>query len=479
MISAMVIWAVYNPAAALSAEDDQVFVDMINQIRTAPYDYAIGLDYLPEDLIAKGILPETRYESYSLDEDLSATAADESHAMAETESQLMAGEDITEPEELPVHRLTASTGGVVSFFNFMTRETAFKIVIDYLFKEELDNNTFNHILSEEYANVGIAISAGKVGSGNAWFVAICLGSAELVSEIQMLNLINQVRADPENIWKYLEFDQTEAFNLNANISSLFDSDNVYKPLFFDASLSASAQAQSFYILNEMYLEEALSETQTALERAKYYEYEGDVVQEPFLSAYSSPEENGLSVDSLFLWLIEKELEKWPDSPVAFLTDFQDVGSSIAFLPGGEIYDWDTSVLYFVMGKKDPNTSNDESSSSSNNDDDDDEMSRIYGILFEDIDGDDLYAPGEELRQQTVTVSVYMDDVDEMQEYQRVVTDNAGHFSIPLETNRQYNFTATITIEEENVQVPWEGNDGDYSITSDQFVKLVYVRSPAP
>jgi hypothetical protein len=73
----------------------------------------------------------------------------------------------------------------------------------------------------------------------------------------------------------------------------------------------------------------------------------------------------------------------------------------------------------------------------------------------------------------------MDDVDEMQEYQRVVTDNAGHFSIPLETNRQYNFTATITIEEENVQVSWEGNDGDYSITSDQFVKLVYVRSPAP
>jgi hypothetical protein len=418
-------------------------------------------------------LPETRYESYSLDEDLSATAVDE--------SQLMAGEEISASEETeqPVHRLTASTGGVVSFFNFMARDEAFKIVIDYLFKEELDNNTFDHILSEEYANVGIDISAGKVGSGNAWFVAICLGSAELVSEIQMLNLINQVRADPENIWKYLEFDQTEAFNLNANISSLFDSDNVYKPLFFDASLSASAQAQSFYILNEMYPEEALSETQTALERAKYYEYEGDVVQEPFLSAYSSPEENGLSVDSLFLWLIEKELEKWPDSPVAFLTDFQDVGSSIAFLPGGEIYDWDTSVLYFVMGKKDPNTSNDESSSSSNNDDDDDEMSRIYGILFEDIDGDDLYAPGEELRQQTVTVSVYMDDVDEMQEYQRVVTDNAGHFSIPLETNRQYNFTATITIEEENVQVSWEGNDGDYSITSDQFVKLVYVRSPAP
>jgi len=449
IISVMVFWGVYNPAVALSSEDDQSFLDMINQIRTTPYEYAIDLGYTPEFLIAKGIGSKKTFEDYTLDESLTA--------MAENESQLMAGEEIPEPEEPPVHRLTASTGGVVSFFNFMPRDTAFKIVIEYLFKKELDANTFDHILSEEYSHAGIAISAGKVGSGNAWFVAIRLGSAELVSEIQMLNLINQVRADPKNILEYLEFDQTKASNLNANISSLFDSDNVYKPLFFDASLSASAQAQSFYILNKMYPEEALSETQTALERAKYYEYEGEVVQEPFLYAYSSPEENGLSVDSLFLWLIEKELEEWPQSPVVFLTDFQDVGSSIAFLPDDED-EIDVSVLSFVVGKKDPNTSNDESSSGS--DDDDDEMSRIYGILFEDIDGDDLYAPGEELRQQTVTVYNA-----EMQEIETVVTDNAGHFSIPLKTNRQYSFTATI----EDVPLTWY-EDG-LLITSDQFVKL--------
>ena len=431
MISAMVIWAVYNPAAALSAEDDQVFVDMINQIREAPYDYAIGLDYTPEDLIAKGILPETRYESYSLDEDLSATAADE--------SQSMAGEDIKEPEEPPVHRLTASTGGVVSFFNFMTRETAFKIVIDYLFEEELDTNTFDHILSEKYAYAGIAISAGKVGSGNAWFVSIWLRSAELVSEIQMLNLINQVRDNPENIWEYKQLNKAQAFALNSNIIDLLLTE--YKPLFFDASLSASAR-------------EHLSETQTDLEMYDYHGYQGEIVQASDVEIRSLTEEDGRSVALLFESLLfSYELIDWPSSYVVFLRDVQDVGSNITYQSGDNKIG--SSVLSFVVGKNESTTSSDENIDSNN-----DEYSKIYGVLFSDNDGDGLYTPGEELIQKTV---IAYDD--EMQAVETAVTDNAGHFSMKLKTNRQYRFVATI----DDVLVEKEG----VFITSDQFVKLVY------
>ena len=443
----MVIWAVYNPAAALSAEDDQSFLKMINQIREAPYDYARDLGYTHEELIKKEIGPETAFASYTLDEGLTVMAETESHSAS---------------EEPPVYRLTASTGGVVSFFNFMTRETACKIVIDYLFKEELNTNTFSHILSEEYSYAGIAISAGKVGSGNAWFVAIRLRSAERVSEIQMLNLINEVRSNPKNIWEYTKLTQAEAYKKNSDIPDLIYSE--YKPLFFDASLSASARAHSDYELNGTYPDDLL-ETQTALERAASYGYEGDVVQEA-LNAYSVPEKNGLPVDSLFRWLIRKELEEWPQNTVAFLNDFQDVGSSIAFLPDDEV---DLSVLSFVVGKNEPNTSNDEGCSSNN-----DQMSRIYGVLFSDNDGDGFYDPEEELIQQDVTVSVHVDGVDEMQKLKTVRTDNAGHFSMTLETNRQYNFVAAI---DENVQVAWDGNDGNLFITSDQFVKLVYTPTP--
>jgi len=438
MILAMVIWAVYNPAAALSAEDDQSFLNMINQIRKAPYDYARDLGYTHEELIEKEIGSETAFASYTLDEGLTVMAETESHSAS---------------EEPPVYRLTASTGGVVSFFNFMTRETAFKIVIDYLFKEELNTNTFSHILSEEYSYAGIAISAGKVGSGNAWFVAIRLRSSERVSEIQMLNLINEVRSNPKNIWEYTKLTQAEAYGKNSDIPDLIYRE--YKPLFFDASLSASARAHSDYELNGTYPDDLL-ETQTALERAASYGYEGDVVQEAFLDAYSLPEKNGLSVDSLFRWLIRKELEEWPQSPVAFLNDFQDVGSSIAFLPDDEV---DLSVLSFVVGKNEPNTSNDEGGSSNN-----DQMSRIYGVLFSDNDGDGFYDPEEELIQQDVTVSVHVDGVDEMQKLKTVRTDNAGHFSMTLETNRRYSFTAII----EEIQV-----SRDIFITSDQFVKLNY------
>jgi hypothetical protein len=368
----------------------------------------------------------------------------------------MADEDITETEEAPpVHRLTASTGGVVSFFNFMTREEAFKIVIDYLFKEELDNNTFDHILSEEYAYAGIAISAGKVGSGNAWFVAISLGSAERVSEIQMLNLINQVRDNPENIWEYTDLTQAEVNEPNI-LSELIYGDYKYNPLFFDASLSDSAKAHSFYTLNEVYQEEDLSETHTALERAKYYKYEGEAVQEFAVGKYFLTEDDDRSVYKFFLSWIEKELKESPPcSAVVFSKNFQDLGSNIAFESGGGVYDYDISVLSFVVGKNEPTTSNDESSSSDN-----DEKVKIYGVLFSDNDGDGLYAPGEELIQKTV---IAYDDA--MQAVETAVTDNAGHFFMTLEPNRQYRFVATIDdvlVEKESV-----------FITSDQFVKLVY------
>ena len=435
----MVIWAVYNPAAAISAEDDQVFVEMINQIRKDPYGYAIGLEYTHETLTDKGIWPDTRFAPYTLDEGLTV--------MAETESQKMAGEVISQAEEPPVHRLTTSTGGVVSFFNFMTRETAFKIVIDYLFKEELGSNTFDHILSEDYSYVGIAISAGKVGSGNAWFIAISLRSAELISEIQMLNLINQVRSNPENIWGYTNWNREEVLNQKPALFDLVACE--YKPLFFNASLSASA-----------------SEAEAAPETDAYHGYEGEIVQESEVDVLCLTEEDSRSVEFLFSSLIYYELIGWPLSPVTFLTDFQDIGSSVAFQPGDGI---DTSVLSFVVGRNDPNYSDDENSTSN-----DDQMSKIYGILFSDNDGDGFYAPGEELIQKDVTVSVYADDVEGMKELKTVRTDNAGHFSMTLETNRQYNFVAAI---DENVQVAWDGNDGNLFITSDQFVKLVYTPTP--
>lgn len=464
IISAMVIWGVCGPAAALSSEDNQTFLDMINKIREDPYTYAVDeLEYDSESLIANGIGPDTKLDldPYTLDENLTAMAADE--------SELMAGGEILETTK-PVHRLTASTGGVVSFFNFMSQDTAFKVVIDYLFRNELDTNEFNHILSNKYAYAGIAISAGTVESGNAWFVAINLGSSALVSEIQMLNLINQLRSNPKNIWEYTELNHINAHELNSNIENLTSSGNKYKPLFFNASLSASAQeAHSFYMPEE-------PEPQTPLERAIDYGYEGEAVEEYFLPVLpSTEEEDALSVDSLFLSLIQQELEKWPQSPVpvVFLKDFQDVGSNIS-QPGEDIED---PLLSFVVGKNTlTNTSNDENTSSNS-----DELSRIYGILFEDKNGNDRYDPGEEIIQQTV--KVYVDD--EMQEpHKTAVTDNAGHFFMELEANHQYDFIATL---EENVPVIWKGYVEDQNgwwyedknenttkiITSDQFVNLCY------
>jgi len=278
----------------------------------------------------------------------------------------------------------------------------------------------------------------------------------------MLNLINQVRHNPDNIWKYTSLDRAEAYILNPNIVYLGDRDNGYKPLFFDASLSASAQARSDYELNGTY-PQGLSEAQTDLERAAYYDYNGEFAQEYALTMKkinTSTEKNSPSVNEFFQWLIQKELEAWPQSPVAFSVDFQDIGSNMATQSGeisGEIYD--LSVLSFVVGKNGQNTSSDDNSTISTA-----QNPKIYGVLFSDIDGDDLYDPDEELAQQTVTAWVHTDGVEGMEEVKQVATDNAGHFSMELEANRKYLFVATIG----EVSV-----SKDLFITSDQFVKLGY------
>ncbi|WP_041279355.1 hypothetical protein [Desulfobacula toluolica] len=430
IILAMVFLGVHGASLAESSENKETFLDVINQIRTAPFSYALSLGYDSEFLVKSGILPETQFEPYAADDFLTAIAADD--------NGLMTGEETLASKKKPVHLLTAETGGVVSFLNFMSLDTAFKIVIDYLFRKELDTNKFHHILSNAYSYAGIAISPGRVGGlGNAWFVAIRLGSSELVSEMQMLNLINQVRSDPWKILDYSELNSAEVFNENQSVLYLFT--NNYQPLFFDASLRAASGAHSFYVFHGAYPEPS---GDTPLERAAFHGYEGGFVQESALIVnFLKEEEGGASVDTLFSSLIRNELKIWPLGSAVFLKDFQDAGSSISFGVGADI---DVSVLSFVAGKKIS---------------DNEQISRIYGVLFSDNDGNGLYSPGEELIQQTVKVYA-----EEMQAVKNVITDNAGHFSMTLDSNKQYSFKATI----EDVPVTQE-----IFITSDQFVKLVY------
>lgn len=423
IISAMIIWGVYGPATAFSSEDNQYFLEMINKIRAEPHIYARDeLDYDPEYLNANGIYVGKKLAPYELDAELTARA--------EHESKVMAGEEgLASEEKPPIYRLTATTGGVVSFFNFMTQDAAFKIVIDYLLKKEIDAKVFDHILSEAYSHAGLAISAGNVGSGNAWFVAVSLRSSELTTEIQMLNLINQVRSNPEYIWEYRDFNREETLAQKPNLIDSLTS--AYTPFFFNAALSASA-----------------SKIEVDPESGAYHGYEGEI-QVSKVGIPCLAEEASRSVDFLFSALMHRELFDWPRINVTFLKGVQDIGSSVAFQPGDK-NKISTSVLSFVLGKTDQNAG-------CGNDCDHNQTSRVYGVLFQDNDENGLYAPGEEILQEIVTA--YDDD---MEVVQTAVTDNAGHFSMALDSSRQYKFTATIN----GVAFSW-----DFPIISGQFVKL--------
>jgi len=434
IILLVILFCVCRSALAFMSENEASLLDLINQIRTAPFAYALALGYDQEFLAEMDILPETQFEPYLMDEYLCSSAADSNYSLT--------GEDKEPVEKLPVHLLTAETGGVVSFFNFMPVEVAFKIVIDNFLRKELETSNFQYILSNVYSYLGISIKAGALENRmNAWFFAVNFGSSTLKSEVQVLNMINQVRSEPWKVQAYIDRKIIDLYHENLNVLYLLR--RKYSPLFLNASLHASAQANSFSVLYETYSEATVF---TPLERAMDNGYKGGFVQESVVDAAYEKDNLISCVNTVFSTLILDEFKTWPEGAAVFSSDFQDIGPGLSLRSGD---DFDRAVLSIYVG-----------TDMDIKEDDVQQISRIYGIIFSDIDQNNVYSPGEEIvRENVVIYGEYLEPI------KSVVTDNAGHFSVTLESNKKYFFRA----ESEGFSVTKE----ILLTASDQFVKLVY------
>ncbi|WP_139168962.1 hypothetical protein [Desulfobacula phenolica] len=432
---AIIIFCVCSFSSAETSGNQSSLLGLINQIRTAPFSYALSLGYDTEFLKEKGILPDTALEPYVMDESLSSGAADEN---------IFVDEKSTAAEENgQVHLLTVETGGVVTFLNFMSSDIAGKIFIDYLFKQELENKNFQYILSSDYAYVGFSIKSGVTEAQmNAWFFTIRLGSSVLKSEGQVLNLINQVRSEPWKVQAYLDKELIEIFYENWNVFHSLGRE--YSPLFFDSSLHLSAVAGSFYMLNGIYPEPLLF-PMTPSERSVHYGYNGPSVLESVVEVACEKDNTVACVNKIFSSLVLNEFKAWPAGATVFSSEFQNAGLGISLCSEKEF----DMVLTLDVGIGVNDT--------------DEQNSRIYGILFWDNDENSLYTPGEEIARETVMV--YDEDLNPLKS---VVTNNAGHFSITLESNKNYFFSS----EPEGSSVSEK-----IFVATDKFVKLPCIPHP--
>jgi len=449
------------PAAADITEPDRFVFDLINQYRAAPFEQARALGYDPGFLQEKGIAPETVFASYTLDEELcsAATAANARAAAAEAD-----------PDPVPpVRRRMAQTGSVFSFFHFMPIESAGRIFAENLFKTELETGEFAFVLSDTFQYAGIGADPGVVMASqmNAWFFTLTLGSFERVSEMQILNLINQVRADPALIEFY--FDLPVLLQNNSRLYHLPNMD--FAPVFSDDLLQQWARSD---IESPVFDGDDIQSPATSVPPdtadpgtadpgqevvvpdALEKNYPGVFFETATVAASWEDMTAASPVNDLFFALLHNEFSTWPYHAMVFSNRYTQAGVAINL---ETVQNTGTGIVSFFAGFPveepfQPEPLLPETSETPLPEASVTPQARIYGVLFTDHDDDYKYSPGEEEIEHVVTVfplpmdddTVHTDglnglDVETMDPVKTVVTDNAGHFSLDLEPGRHWVFEA--------------------------------------
>jgi len=378
-------------SAGASNANSLYIIELINWIRLDPASYAVSLGYDRETLLSERpwlkALLENKLPMMNISEFLNTKA-------------IILNDPVVD-SAVPVPSLsddfarTGEVSGAVTFSNFMDPKTAIRIVVDSQLKNELTHGFLGQrcILSSELDMAGAAFEAGvslnKNVCGNAYYVTAALGSSLLKSQRQILNMINQVRANPSGAKGYLPF-------------SLDDFTGEYPPLFFDGVMAAFVKTE--YVDTEYY----------AI-HAKNFGYEGyGVSRSSAIEVFPKTDVNTM-ISWIFTSLVLKEAKGLMPSNVVFGRHLNQAGLNLQFVNGAV---WGYARLSLIAGlgeNKKPG------------------YSRIYGLVHSDADLNNVYTPGEGAENRIVTI--YNQHTFTVAE--TAVTDNTGHFSASLLSNRGY------------------------------------------
>ncbi len=191
----------------LAARDDlsSYAVEVINQIRLDPLSYAEGLGYHRDAVLLihpwlAGVpsqgLAVVQNSDYLREK-----------ALAENIPGSELSNAVSSSWQEPV--VTTEIGGSVSFLNFMPPEQAVKIILDNQFKKELEagGNADLVLLGGDFSQAGAAIGSGSVlaapGQALTYHVSVVMGSSFSKAQAQVMNMMNQFRANPAGTLRYL------------------------------------------------------------------------------------------------------------------------------------------------------------------------------------------------------------------------------------------------------------------------------------
>jgi hypothetical protein len=446
----MVVVAAAHPGFArdenqgfILSDDQAKALALINEIRKDPLVYAEKIGYdrdtlrrdLPwlVDVLDKGL------HDCSPSEVLSNLAQEKNSLAQQNVIEEPGSQDEGEPVKIPFGSdpaLTGEMGGVVSFYSFMPPDFAWEIVIRNQFEQELkqDIQIPLCILNPGFDSMGLSMRGGRNEVGgevkNAYFATICFASSRLKAEAQVLNMVNQVRFNPDSIETYMGVSLFKLLNYNfASVSEWFwlypplrDSANL-PPLFENTALHESAR----YRVTGMVNPDALSLQGIDSTPLKYEIHEGK--EESFTHTMVRPDATSDYLSTmLFTSLLGGELMSPLKKGAIFSIRTNEGGVGIALSQGEDRREQAGVVLHaHVASVDEPSSVGDLAPG--------EDQARIYGVVFFDIDGNEIYSPGEGKERTAVNVFRQSDNalVD------RAFTDASGYFSANLESYLEYRF----------------------------------------
>ena len=397
--AALAIGLVIGMPAPVNAADgmdaDELFaVELINWIRLDPVSYARALGYDPHVLLADPSwlsgAAASPFPALTITEDLILRA--------EQENTYLSG--VKEADEgLPAfetdYARTGEITGTVSSIHFIEPRRAVRIVIDNQLKRELDPGFTGQrsILNSQLDLAGVSLTAG--GSlqdpifGSRYEVVITMGSSVSKAHRQVLNLINQFRHNPA------------AHRVGLGLAGPRES---YAPLFFNATLQA-------------FVKTPFAEMENFAAHAENFGYTGLGLSR--ISAIDTFPKTGpdVLVSGIFSSLVVNELKQAGHNSVLLGRFYTDAGIDFVYVNG---LNNDHIKLSAVAGLSENERPG---------------FSKVYGIVYSDVNSNAAYTPGE--GQSGRVVSVH--DSVTFASLGTAITDNTGAFTASLPSGKAYLF----------------------------------------
>ncbi len=412
------------------------FLDMINEARKNPLAVASSMGMDPDQILAD--FPEL-YDI--LTEGLPPLTFNENlheAARVHTEDMLEEGyyahdsldgrtydDRIRDVGYLPL--LTGESLGLSGFSNFIDPAESVRTMFERMFRDQLDpaGGEQMNILDSELTHVGIAMGAGTLNLGgytfNAYIITCDFGRSVEVAGMQLFQLINQARSRPLDVAASLGMDPEQVLSDLPELHDILTEG--LPPLTFNLQLYTAARAHAEDMFKEEYYGHDSPDGRTYEDRIREAGYDplasGESIGLQCLGSDFIGEPDDNLVDHLVSLMFRKifACELAPDGD-----EERNILDPVLREVGISIITGTSSKLGGICGDNLLMMVADFGLSST------EQPHGIEGVVYSDLNQDNLYSPGEGIGRVSVSVEGLSDD--DTSRRVDLYTNEAGGFSLP-------------------------------------------------